>query len=278
MEKIKELLDNFENTKKALENENNALKKRNLQLENEIKYIRTFLNENDNNSILNENDDDSILNENEEIDSILNEIKVGYPSPINYSNKRELALDLVKSDGLYLKCLPEKYKNDREIILAAVKSNAFALLCFNYDPNNSNIVDKEIAEEAVKNDGRIINERILTEYRQNKEIILLACKTYPYAVTTILTRLPIPGGSPNTYKNYIQDPYEAFLFAKDCIKVNICCALYIPIDEYSKNFKLHKLAINSKFFKEHQEKLGNWSQNTIENRYFTAFSSGSKFN
>jgi hypothetical protein len=240
--KIKSRLEINENLEKEnyediIKNDNkienileNSIKENNFLLE-EINKIKSNL----------QNSEKKI--DEKEINLLLSEITKGYPEKITLNNERDLIIKLLQSNGLFLAFLPEKYNFDNELIHVAVKSNPFCLLRLSF----SQTLDSNIVLDAVKKDGRIIDffwnrcKGLI-----NKDLVLEACKNYPQAVKHILVDINRYLRNNIKFENYnIKDHHEAFNFAKDCIRRNICCSLFINIPEINSNYELNKLALES---------------------------------
>ena len=261
IDKIKSRLEINENLEKEnyediIKNDNkienileNSIKENNFLLE-EINKIKSNL----------QNSEKKI--DEKEINLLLSEITEGYPEKTTLNNQRDLIIKLLQSNGLFLAFLPEKYHFDNELIHVAVKSNPFCLLKLfeKFVQNNSNSLPYEqkrlcfeqtvgfnTALDAVKKDGRII-DWFLHNCKGfiNKDLVLEACKNYPQAVKHILVDINSILRNNIKFENYnIKDHHEAFNFAKDCIRRNICCSLFIKIPEINSNYELNKLALES---------------------------------
>ena len=261
IDKIKSRLEINENLEK--ENHEDLIKNDNKIeniLENSIKE-NNFLLEEINKIKSNLQNSEKKIDE-KEINLLLSEITEGYPEKTTLNNQRDLIIKLLQSNGLFLAFLPEKYHFDNELIHVAVKSNPFCLLKLfeKFVQNNSNSLPYEqkrlcfeqtvgfnTALDAVKKDGRII-DWFLHNCKGfiNKDLVLEACKNYPQAVKHILVDINSILRNNIKFENYnIKDHHEAFNFAKDCIRRNICCSLFIKIPEINSNYELNKLALES---------------------------------
>ena len=261
IDKIKSRLEINENLEK--ENHEDLIKNDNKIeniLENSIKE-NNFLLEEINKIKSNLQNSEKKIDE-KEINLLLSEITEGYPEKTTLNNQRDLIIKLLQNNGLYLKILPEKYHFDNELIHIAVKSNPFCLLKLfeKLVQNNCNsntyeqkrlcfeqTVGFNTALDAVKKDGRIIDWFLhRCKGLINKDLVLEACKNYPQAVKHILVDINHYLRNNIKFENYhIKDHHEAFNFAKDCIRRNICCSLFINIPEINNNYELKKLALES---------------------------------
>ena len=86
-------------------------------------------------------------------------------------NQKDIALEVVKYNGLSLKSIPTQFKYDEEIVLEAIKQNGLSLQYVTRELRN-NI---EIVLKAVKQKGGALQYASI-ELRNNKEIVLEAVK------------------------------------------------------------------------------------------------------
>ena len=92
-------------------------------------------------------------------------------------NNKELVLTAVKKDGLVLRYASEELKNDKEVVLTAINQNVFALQYASEELKNN----KELILTAVKKDGLALR-CASKEQRNNKEVVLEAMNNNVYSL------------------------------------------------------------------------------------------------
>ena len=110
---------------------------------------------------------------------------LGDVDPILREDKKFI-LALLRIDGLIYKSpyLPIKFRNDKEIMIAAVNQNPYVF----YSLPSEWQLNKQIAFEVLKQKGDYL-QKMDYSLRQDKDLVLVAMETYPYAIASASEKL-----------------------------------------------------------------------------------------